>query len=700
VSNRWRLVWSLMGLLVLVVVVLAILWYVLGAGDRGAASTLVSGIAAVLVPAGSVAVWLWARRQSAREASGSLLDRAADLLAEQVRVQWSNAAAERRLMQPTPIPVRWRWSNLPVTGPLLDAVGDGTGWHRFAPLPGLPAVGATALRQGGGLRDLLGIYGGLDSGRMMILGAAGAGKTGAAIRLLLDALAHRATRPGTQRPGVPVPVMLTFHGWDPIAQPLVQWLAGRLSDDYPFLKTCEFYPHAAAQLVGTGRVSVILDGLDEMPEDLRPVALRALDEQATFRVVLLTRSHEMVTAAAKGHLSGAAALELEPIPNEDTATYLARCQIEPLSPPWQRVVACIQDHPDSAVAQALDSPLMLTLVRDTYQPADRVDELLDTDRFGNRETIEDHLLDRVLPAAYAARPGQPSSRYTLAQARQWLGFIAHKMNQDTNSRDLAWWLIPGWKSAWPRVAVTGLVAGLAAGFVLGLTTVFKVGLMAGPMFGLTFGLTFGLKVSPPNQIGRLNLRRGFTRKNCLFGLVHGLVGILVGGLLGGLAVGLVIGLMGMLVGIFVGVLAYPAAHADSPIDPTTCWRRDRWCGLVVGLVAGLVAGLMVGLMTTLVVGLMIGLVIGLVAGLISSVTWPTALTFGQLRYSKEGPFRVLRFLEDAQSRHVLRTAGPRYQFRHGRLQQRLARAFEEDLSARSGHHHSTGPPHDTFVNVR
>lgn len=58
-----------------------------------------------------------------------------------------------------------------------------------------------------------------------------------------------------------------------------------------------------------------------MPEDLRPVALQALDEQATFRVVLLTRSHEMAAAATKGHLSGAAALELRDLsPSEDAAT--------------------------------------------------------------------------------------------------------------------------------------------------------------------------------------------------------------------------------------------------------------------------------------------------------------------------------------------------------------------------------------------
>lgn len=40
-----------------------------------------------------------------------------------------------------------------------------------------------------------------------------------------------------------------------------------------------------------------------------------------------------------------------------------------------------------------------------------------------------------------------------------------------------------------------------------------------------------------------------------------------------------------------------------------------------------------------------------------------------------GPFRVMRFLEDASNRGVLRTVGPVYQFRHARLQDRLAESW-------------------------
>lgn len=73
---------------------------------------------------------------------------------------------------------------------------------------------------------------------------------------------------------------------------------------------------------------MILDGLDEIPEDLRPAVLRALSQQATFRLVLLTRSAEMAKAAAQALLQGAAAIELQDI-DPAAAGYLTRTQLDP-----------------------------------------------------------------------------------------------------------------------------------------------------------------------------------------------------------------------------------------------------------------------------------------------------------------------------------------------------------------------------------
>jgi hypothetical protein len=55
-----------------------------------------------------------------------------------------------------------------------------------------------------------------------------------------------------------------------------------------------------------------------------------------------------------------------------------------------------------------------------------------------------------------------------------------------------------------------------------------------------------------------------------------------------------------------------------------------------------------------------------------SMTWVASLAFVQFAARRRTPVRLVRFLEDARDRNVLRTVGPVYQFRHARLQDRLA----------------------------
>ncbi|MGH3707100.1 MAG: hypothetical protein ACRDRQ_03140 [Pseudonocardiaceae bacterium] len=289
-----RRIWPWVGLLLLVAVTSMVVKYILSAHNRDSAGALVATFLSIATSATGIAMWLWASRRSA-QTSRSLLERAADELAEQVLRQWEKAAGERGLMYPSPISVQWQWSRLQVTGAVETVVG-GAGGARFEPLPGMATITAKKLRSGT-INDLLGVYGGLGSGRLVILGEPGAGKSGAAILLLLNALAHRAAF-GTaeERARVPVPVLFTLHGWDPHSEPLVSWLAGRLTAEYALLRVREYGRDAATRLITGGYIAVILDGLDEMAQALRSVALQALDEQATFRLVMLTRSREMVAA--------------------------------------------------------------------------------------------------------------------------------------------------------------------------------------------------------------------------------------------------------------------------------------------------------------------------------------------------------------------------------------------------------------------
>jgi hypothetical protein len=597
----------------------------------------------------------------------------------------SGAALERQLVQPEPIPVRWMSSSRPLAGPVSAAVDS----RQFPPLPGLARVTPGQLRSGQ-LPDLYAVYGGLGSGRVVLVGGAGSGKSGAAILLVLDALEHRAQLPAADRQLVPVPVLVTVHGWDPGTERVGPWLAARLQQTYPLFAGKRGLGDAA-ELVRAAKVAVILDGLDEISEDLRPAALRALSNQADFRVVVLSRDDEMAAAASQEFLHGAIALELREVDAAIAADYLARVQRDPPPAGWGELISRLRRAPESPIARALSLPLTLTLVRDTYRGGDDVGELLGfcdaADQAASRQDIEDYLLDRVLPAAYAPLPGEVPPRYQLQAAQLALGYIAARMSQ-AGTRDLAWWRITGWAPAVPRVIATGLVFGFM--FLLGGGPV--LALVAVPAAGLAYAFGGEVMSKPPRRMAPLRWRHLISRSSLVKVPGFALAGALFGGVIfwlavgprSGLTVGLVAAVGTGLAGILADGLSQPADDDTSPLTPPASWRRDQAFGLMIGLVLGVSIGLglgltltvkhMAGLLDGLVFGILYGIGFGLVWGLTFPRTWTVSLTFAQLTLRFRTPMRLLRFLDDARERNVLRTVGPVYQFRHARLQDRLAGA--------------------------
>ena len=597
---------------------------------------------AFAVPVGTLMAawiaWAWRARKDPADltTAGQDLDRVTDLLAMSVKTQWELAAGERGLLAEL-IPVTWGRPSLPLAGPVAAAAGS----RRFPPLAGLTPIREAQLAAGQ-IDDLHAVYGGLRSGRLVIAGAPGSGKSSAAVLLVLTALRYRDRVRAGDRVKVPVPVLLTVQDWDPRREPLREWLIGRLQQTYPLFAGRTGAANASG-LIDAGKLTVILDGLDEIAAELRPVALQALD-QASFRVVVVSRTAEMASAASqRGVLQGAAAIELRAIDPATAASYLERVQLDPPPDGWHDLINRIRASPASPLTEALNNPLALTLIRDTYQSGDDARELLDhCDTIQRRvaeaqaaEEITGYLLDRVLPAAYTSRPGKPPPRYDLQTAQNALAKIAARMNQD-GTRDLQWWHIPRWAPPVARIIAGGLVAWLLVGLIFGLAGLIFG--LAGIAFGLAAGLTnglwnaavtafvgwlnFGLETGlvvgliagvaargtggPPARMGRIRrprLRRIFNKRKPEIrsrgrargrarraGRGRSRAGVRAGrpgssSLLGyGLAFGLMAGLAVGLASAFVDL------DSTSSPSPATSWRDDRRHAMAIGLVVGLVVG--------------------------------------------------------------------------------------------------------------
>ncbi|WP_103342038.1 helix-turn-helix domain-containing protein [Amycolatopsis sp. CA-126428] len=663
---------------------------------------------------------------------GDLAD-AAERLAHAVAGRWQREEEHRRIHDPFPLPVRWR----PLPARLTDH------WANVRRVP----AGATAgpLDLSGELGEIAATYRRIPSGRLVVLGRAGSGKTVLTLRFVLDRLRTRV-------PGEPVPVLFGLGSWDPGATPLRDWLIDGLLRDYPGLAAAA--PGGAtlaAALVEAGHVLPVLDGFDELADGLHRAALEALNG-TTLPLVLTSRPAEYTAAvAATDVLTAAAGVELTDLTPGDVLGYLPRTTRRPApgdaaGTVWDPVLAGLDSDAGAALAAVLRTPLMVVLARTVYSDAPGEDPsiLNDTRRFPTAEAVEDHLLGSFVPTVYRDRP-----RWDPGRAGRWLGYLARHLDR-LGTHDLAWWRLGGSLRRSSRILAVVLSAMLATavadwlffvpvdiaglGFLPGLRAALVDGLLVGSVVGLAFGLVHGIMVvygglvfEPSRMQVRLRGRAG--RPGSLLRRFAGRFGA---GLLGGFVVGLGYGpvtvisravmagfppelgelvetaavntlVSGLVFGLAAGAAFGLVAVLETPLDissaasPGTLLRANRTTVLrqvlafgpllALAIAAGgrIVVELLQGVLGPLAWSLTGGLVVGAVGGLGGAVAYVFAFTaWGQwlvvsrvwLPLTGRLPWATAAFLDDAYRRGILRQAGAVYQFRHARLQDHLARAFE------------------------
>jgi hypothetical protein len=474
---------------VLSVAVILTLAYLAGARDRGLAGSIIQAVAATITLAGVCGSALWRYTRGHSRTTPVDVEEHLDRLAEAVTRQWERAELERGLRYPAAVSMQWRWSTRGIATSAEDATGSPSR-TRTAPLPGTARATTSDLR-GGDLDDLFRVYAGLDSGRVLLTGLAGSGKSSAGILLLLQALRHRTALEGRDRARTPVPVILSFYGWDPRRQDFAEWLTDRLLGDYPVLAAVG--RTTVTSFVRDGRIAIFLDGLDEIPEDLRALVVRAIDHQVTIRIVLMSRVGEMAHTTQTAYLSGAASLELLPVGPDQAAAYLRRVSVSPMRPGCRAVVDRLTQNPDGPLARAVAQPLMLALLRDRLAADDNVHDLLAIDHADDAAAIEESLLDRVVDLAY--RSAGPVSG---TAARVLLDFLAANLSR-RGIREFAWWDMPRWLPPAPRTLATAVLVAVVWSATLGVVIAVQF-LVVGPVeagFESAVDVLLGVSMTTP-----------------------------------------------------------------------------------------------------------------------------------------------------------------------------------------------------------
>ncbi|MFE2551946.1 helix-turn-helix domain-containing protein [Streptomyces sp. NPDC059355] len=432
-------------------------------------------------------------------------------VALEIRRRWRLEEERRRVHDPFPLPVRWRRTD--------PALSDHEANVERLP-PGAAAPDPDDL--GGDLPTVADFYRRRHSGRLVVLGRAGSGKSVLTIRFVQDFL---ETRTAPDR----VPVIFSIGSWDPTARTLRTWMTERLVRDHPHLAVRVAGTSMAGALIEADLVLPVLDGFDEMAEGLRGRALERLNEFSS-PLLLTSRREEFAEAvdAAGTPLVWATVIELADLTVDDVAAYLPRTARRNGGQGggygrgvWDAVTERLRErsgegdgqghgHAADPLTGALRTPLMTALARTLYSERTGADpaELLDAETFPDESSIEEHLLAGFVPAVYRRR--SPEAEHVRDwdpdRAEQWLGYLAHHLaHPDRERQDLAWWEIGDFLPRRQRVLSVALAATLCAalstwviGLLIGRLPAWRTlveGALMGPAAGLAFAAVYAVMIA-------------------------------------------------------------------------------------------------------------------------------------------------------------------------------------------------------------
>lgn len=625
------------------------------------------------------------------EENDRLLDKAAKDLGVILRKGADQEIGIRGLIYPPPMPVRWH--QVEATGP-GGATLQRIGLVRVDPLTNI-ARSLRALR------------------RFVLIGEPGSGKSAVTLFLQRDLI--------DADPAGAVPYLVSLSTWDTETD-LLDWAAARLEERNPsFAKPLSEggSESVAMRLLSDGRVSLILDGMDELSDDrLIRVFTKINERGVNFPVVITCRTEDYEratqTAGAAGgsvKLANAPLFQLLAPRLKVVEDYLTESQAPGR---WDNVLAALRSK-DSPVAQALRTPLMVWLARRVHEHVhpDEFAAKLKLRDYDNHEAIENHLLDRFIPEVYRDdKAAARKARYFTfiaehVYARNGTEYklpVGDKLESMVDDgQDIAWWRLIADRRAKPTDALLLTVVGaLVPGGCVGLcwaTSTWNwlrhpAPLVSGLVLGVvvTAGMAFSCLTNNPPPTGTQFSKPGNFGVATLVMATAAFVGSAASLAMSGHLTNALYSLIVAMPVAMAYTFTNPYVDAKRVETPLRHYRADIQQTVVYTVAYGLGVGIIVSIYRpwplSLTLGVTAGITGGFTYGAVYKIAYGKKMPSGMVAWirfrvahlrfalAKELPLGYFRFLDEAHRLGVLRQTGGNYQFSHRRLRDRLLEPAE------------------------
>ncbi|WP_293334086.1 tetratricopeptide repeat protein [Microcoleus sp. CAWBG58] len=346
------------------------------------------------------------------------------------------------------------------------------------------------------------------SGRLLILGEPGAGKTTSLLDLALELVA-RAEADSQQR----IPVVVDLSDWQPTApeatsrwgmvasrragfsqknhrddrpEPgpvwsIADWLAAKVREKYGFT------PQQIGQWLAEKQLVPLLDGLDEVRPEYQQECVKAINEWLNFsdlrprQVALCCRREQYEAYPEKLKLQGA--VYLQDLTDEQIQTFLQKANRSELS---ESLVA------DANLLALIRRPLLLSMAVLAYGEIDPIEWHRATSANARLNLLLDAYVQRMLTQDTDSRFYRKGKIPSVEQSRKWLEILALQLLQGSETEFLIEKMQPIWLSTSLQKWMYGVTIGIFLGLIFGLSA---VGIWSSPSlfwFGLGGGVFWSL----------------------------------------------------------------------------------------------------------------------------------------------------------------------------------------------------------------